>query len=195
MSVTTISIISLIRGLIKDLLNEEGRNVFMYDTDSSFKLDSVNVASTSIVVNVNGSETSNFSYNSTTNKVTITDSLTQGDSIIISFSFYEKYSDTELIGYIKSNLVMFTKFQYKKLFYMDSNDQVVTYNGENPTEAEGNIIALITSIDIDPQNTKVHIVGDFNISSAENKSKSEQMNDVFNMFQKSYGVVDFLEIE
>lgn len=202
MAVTTTSIITLIRGLIKDLLNTNGRNVFQYDTDSSFKLDSNNISSSTILVYLNGTllDSADWAYNSSTNKVTITPvtsgvSLTKGDNIIITFSFYEKYSDTELTGYIKSNLVWFTKYQYKKTFYMNSSDEVATSNGENPTEEEGNVIAMVTSVDIDPQNVRIQIVGDFSVTPVENKTKSEQILDIFANFGKCYGVVDFLEDE
>jgi hypothetical protein len=200
MTVTTSSIITLIRGLIKDLLNTTGRNTFEYDGDASFKLSTYNVSSSTINVYQNGTllSTDDWSYNSNTNKVTITPvtsgvSLTSGDSIIITFSFYEKYSDTELVGYIKSNLVQFTKHRYKKSFYMDTDNEIYTLNGENPTNDEGNMIALITAIDIDPQNIKVQIVGDFNLSSAETMSKTEQINEVFSQFTKCYGLLEFIQ--
>jgi len=199
--VTTASIITLIRGLIKDLLNTEGRDSFEYDSDSSFKLSEPRVSSSTIKVYQNGSElpSTEWAYNSDTNKVTITFvssgySLTSGDSIIITYSFYEKYSDAEITSYIKSNLTRFTQKRYKKRFYMNSSDEVVTDNGVNPTRSEGDLIALITAIDIDPQNIDIR-TRDFQISATENKSKSELINDVFSQADRGYISLDFLEIE
>jgi len=200
-NVTTASIITLIRGLIKDLLNSEGRDAFEYDADSSFKLSESRVSSSTIKVYQNGSElpSTEWVYNSDTNKVTITFvssgySLTSGDSIIITYSFYEKYSDTEITSYIKSNLVRFTQKRYKKRFYMNDSNEVVTDNGENPTREEGDLIAIITSIDIDPQNIDIR-TRDFSLSATENKSKSELINDVFAQADRGYISLDFLEIE
>lgn len=200
-NVTTADIITLIRGLIKDLLNTSGRNSFEYSTDNSFKLSTVRVSSSTIKVYQNGTllPASEYSYNSDTNKVTLTMagsgySLTVGDTIIITFSFFDKYTDSEITSYIKSNLTRFTQKRYKKRFYLNSSDVVVTDNGENPSRSEGDLIAIITAIDIDPQNIEIK-TRDFSITSTENKSKSELINDVFSQFDRGFISLDFLEIE
>jgi len=200
-SVTTASIITILRGIIKDLEITDGRNAFVYATDSSFKLDSDRVSSTGMKVYKNGTELSSddWAYNSDTNKVTITIvtsgvTLIAGDNIIVTFNYFGKYSDTELQSYIKSNLVRFTQRQYKKRFYMSSSNEVVTDNGDSPTRSEGDIIAIITAIDIDPQNVKIK-TKDFEVSPSETKSKSEQISDVIGQFTKSYGVIEYLEQE
>jgi len=193
---STATIRTIIRGLIKDLLNAEGRNAFTYTSDTSFKIDTDRVSSATITVYVNGTDitSSNWSFNSDTNKVTITSSLTAEDDVIITFSYYEKYSDTELNSYIESNLARFVQFKYPKLFYMDDSDNVLASNGENPTEEEGYIIALVTAIDIDPQNINIQ-TRDFTISATEKKSKSELIRDVIGRFSKGYISLDFLEVE
>lgn len=196
MSVSTASIITKIRGLIKDILRTDGRNAFEYDNDNSFSLSENYVESSEMNVYKNGTElTTGWSYSSTTNKVTITATLTKGDNIIVTFSYYNKYSDTEIINYINSNLTRFTQKKYKKTFYMNSNDEVVTLDGINPTEEEANIIALITAIDIDPQNINIRIGNDFTVSATEKKSKSELIDDILNEFGKSYGFIKYLEEE
>jgi len=193
-TVTTANIITLIRGLIKDLVNTTGKNVFEYETDNSFKLSKNRISSSSIIVYQNGVSSSEFSYNSDTNKVTFTGSLTLGDTIMITFDYYEKYSDSEITSYIKSSLIQFAIRNYKKLFYMNDSDEVVTENGLNPNRKEGYIIASITAIDIDPQNVKIK-TRDFEISAVENKSKSDLIQDVFANFNKAYISLGFLEIE
>lgn len=200
MSVTTASIITKIRGLIKDLEKTDGRDFFEYDSDSSFSLGESYVNSVGISVYKNGTLMSedDWSYSSVTNKVTISPvtsgvSLTKGDNIIITYSYYAKYSDAEITSYIEANLTRFTQKRYAKTFYMNSSDEVVALNGENPTDQEGNIIALVTAIDIDPQNINVRIGNDFTISATETKSKSELISDVLGEFMKSYGVFEFLE--
>ena len=200
-NVTTSSIITLIRGLIKDILSTGGRDVFQYDTDTSFKLSEPRVSSSTINVYQNGTllPATEWSYNSNTNKVTITCvssgySLTAEDIINITFSFYEKYSDSEITSYISSNLTRFTQKRYSKRFYMNSSDEIVTDNGVNPTRSEGDLIALITAVDIEPQNIDIR-TRDFTISATENKSKSELINDIFIQFARGYISLDFLEIE
>jgi hypothetical protein len=195
-NVTTASIITKIRGLIKDLQKSTGQNVFEYDTDASFKLNNPRVDSSTIIVYVNGTDItdSNWTYNSDTNKVTITSSLTKGDSIIITFSYYERYSDTEIQSYISANLTRFTEYQYPKRFYMNSSNEVVTQNGANPTEKEGDVIARITAVDIDPKNVTLR-TNDFTVSAEEKESKSEQIRRVMSRFMRYFGNVSFMEDE
>jgi len=194
-TVTTANIITKIRGLIKDLQQTNGRDAFEYDIDTSFSLSKDYVSSTGMKVYQNGTElTIDWTYNSDTNKITITASLTKGDTIIVTYSYYEKYSDTEIQSYIQANLIHFTRRRYKKYFYMNSSNEVVTKNGENPTEEEGDIISIITAIDIDPQNIRIR-TPEFTLDASEKKSKSEQMNDIFDQFMRSFGTLDFTEIE
>lgn len=195
--ITTASIITLIRGIIKDNLKTNGRDAFEYRTDKVFSLSKDYVSSATIKVYKNGTLltlTTHYTYNSDTNKVTIIATLVEGDDIIITYSYYEKYSDTEIQGYIKSNLVWFTRRRYGKTFYMNSSNEVVTLNGQNPTQEEGNIIAAITAIDIDPRNFRIR-TPDFTIEPEETKSKSELINDVFDQFTRSFGTFDFMEVQ
>ena len=199
--VTVANIIIIIRGLIKDLSCSDGRNTFEYVSDSSFKLSENRISASTIIVYQNGTvlPSTEWSYNADTNKVTCSMagsgySLTSGDAIMITYSFYEKYSDTEITSYITSNLTRFTQKRYSKRFYMNSSDVIVSDNGVNPTRSEGDLIALITAVDIEPQNIDIR-TRDFTISATENKSKSELINDIFIQFARGYISLDFLEIE
>jgi len=199
--VTVANIIIIIRGLIKDLSCSDGRNTFEYVSDSSFKLSENRISASTIIVYQNGTvlPSTEWSYNADTNKVTCSMtgsgySLTSGDAIMITYSFYEKYSDAEITSYITSNLTRFTQKRYSKRFYMNSSDIIVTDNGVNPTRSEGDLIALITAVDIEPQNIDIR-TRDFTISATENKSKSELINDIFIQFARGYISLDFLEIE
>ncbi len=192
---TTSSLITLIRVLIDDNLQTDGKTYHEYDSDTSFQLKHDLVSSATIKVYKNGALltlTTDYTYNSTTNKITIITALTKGDDIIITYSYYNTYSDTELQNYIKAALLEFSRRKYKKTFYMNSSDNVVTLNGTNPTDEEGNLIASITAILIDPQNQTIR-TPDYTISPIEKKSKSEQIDDVFNIFTRSFGVVRFLQ--
>jgi len=201
MSITTSSIITTIRGLIDDLLQTDGASGFQYDSDNSFKLGKEHVVAASILVYQNGTliPATEYAYNADTNKVTITFvssgySLTKGDAILITFNYYERFSDSELTSYIKSNLAEFTRRSYKKTFYMSSSDEVLTLNGENPTFKEGYLIALVTAIKIDPKNIKIS-TRDFTFTAEENKTPSEQLDDLFMRFDLTLGILDFLDEE
>lgn len=199
--ITTASVITNIRGLIKDTLKTDGRNSFEYDADNKFKLSSEFISSSTINVYQNGTllDTQDWSYDSDTNYVTISFvtsglSLTKGDVILITFSYYAKYSDSEIILYIKSNLLRFVEYRYKKTFYMNDDDEIVTSNGINPTLEEGNIIGLITAVDIDPQNVSIRIP-ELTISAEQNLSKEEQIKNIMTRFMRSFGTIDFIEDE
>lgn len=199
--VTTTSIITNIRGLIKDTKNAGGRDVFEYDSDPAFQLGEDFVDSSDIKVYQNNTllDTDDWYYVSDTNRVTIDFqtsglSLTKGDIILITYGYYNKYSDSEIISYIAANLTRFSQRRYKKTFYMSTNNEIVTRNGVNPSVDEGNIIALITAIDIDPQNVDIR-TPDFTISASEKMSKSEQIRKLFDQWLRSFGVVDYLEKE
>ena len=94
--------------------------------------------------------------------MTIIASLVKKDEIIITFSYYEKYSDTEITNYLSSCLAKFVVQRYPKYFYMDDGE-VVTQDGVNPTVQEANIMAVISAIHIDPNNVNIK-TRDFTIS-------------------------------
>lgn len=195
--VTTANIITLLRGIIRDDLKTDGRDSFQYDTSASFQLSKDYVSSATIAVYKNGTlltVTTQYTYNSATNKVTILTTLVKNDDILIVYSYYDKYSDTELLSFIRANLVQFVSHKYDKYFYINDSDEIVTYDGINPTPQEANIIALVTAIDIDPKNITVK-TRDFTITPEQSKSKSEQIDDVFASWMRSFGDIDFLEDE
>ena len=192
-TVSTANIITMIRGFIRDYLKTDARDSYIYDSDTSFPLSKDFVSSSTIKVYQNGTElTSGWTYNSDTNKVTITASLTKNDGILITYSYYEKYSDTEILCFINANLSKFVIHRYPKYFYLNDNDEIVTLDGFNPTVEEANVIAIITSIDIDPNNITIK-TRDFTITPEETKSKTEQINDIFSKWMRTFGTVDFLE--
>lgn len=194
-TVTTANIITLVRGIIEDNLKSDGNDSERYDQDTSFLLSKVFVSEATIKVFQNGTELTiitDWTYNSSTNRVTITASLTKNDDIIITFSYYNQYSDTEILEFISASLSTFVVKRYEKYFYIDDNDEVVTLDGVNPTVQEANIMAIITSIDIDPNNITIK-TRDYTISPEENLSKSQQIDRVFGNFLRTFGSPEFLE--
>ena len=195
-TVTPANIITMIRGFIDDVLRTDGRDSHLYDQKKSFLLGKDFVSSSSISVFQNGTEldiTDDWAYSSITNRVTITSALTKTDEIIIAFSYYDKYSDSEITSYLTSCLAKFVVNRYPKYFYMDDGE-VVSMNNVNPTVEEGNIMAVITAINIDPNNVNIK-TKDFTITAEENESKSEQINRVFSQWTRSFGSPEFLEEE
>ncbi len=162
----------LTRTIIGDSLSIKGRDVFQYKGDTSFSLTEDFPDSSTISITVNGTSLlSGWSYNSVTNMITITSSLTTDDIIIIRYSFYCKYSDTEIVNYIESSFAYFSQYGYKKIFLLNSGrDEVWTLNGDFPSLKEAYQIAIISAIIIDPKNVSIK-TKEFSISARENKNQ------------------------
>lgn len=190
---TVSSVTLIIRGLINDNLRIDGRDSFEYGTSSVFFITEDFVSSTTITVYVNGVETSNFTYDSDNNAVTIADSIADNAIIIIKYNYYKKYSDTEIKGYLESSLSYFPLYQYKKTFEIDSNDEINAINNYIPTTNELYFIAIIASILIDPQNIKINIP-DLVISAKRDKSDQDQIKEAFINFKNFIGAISFEEI-
>ncbi len=186
------TLIDLIRIQIDDNLQSDGRTFCEYDSDNVFYLSHQNVSSSAIKVYKNGSLlTTGYTYNSDLNAVIITASLTKGDAIVILYSYYNIYSDTQIKNWIKASFLELSRRRYSKLFYLNSSDEIVTSNGLNPTDREGNLIATITAILIDPQNQKIR-TPEYTIESTEHKSRMELIDLVFLSFTQCYGETRFL---
>lgn len=147
-----------------------------------------------------------WDYNAITNQIIITMPsgypLQTNDTITFRYSFYNKYSDTEITGYIQSALCYFVQYRYKKLFLMDDDNDVVSVDQDNTdftatndagiTLAEIQFIALITSISIDPQNVRVK-TPDIETTPPMHESKQDQIKFAFLSYQKFTGSVEYLE--
>jgi len=182
---TVASITSIVRGLIQDTLRTDGRQVFTYSSDNTFKLSKDYVSSATIAVTINGVATSSFTYSSSTGYVTVSASLTANDTVIITYSYYLEYSDTEISSYIESALSYFVQYQYKKTFEI-SGTTVVAVNDTDPSTNELYFIAIIASILINPQNVKIAIP-DLTIEAKRDKSDQEQIKEAFVHFQSYLG--------
>jgi len=193
---TTTSVINIIRGLIDDKIRTDGRDSWIYETDNVFTLTEDFVSSTTITVWKNGSELTglDYSYDSDNNQVTINVSLTENDTVVIKYSYYMKYSETELQGYLESSLAYFPQYQYKKTFEVNSDNEIVAINNYDPTTEELYFIAIIASILVDPQNVRINIP-DLSLSTKRDISDQEQIREAFRNFKNFIGTVDFEEIQ
>ena len=198
---TTADVIRLIRGLIKDTLRTDGQKAYNYQGNNKFTLPEPFVSSTSINVYQNGTllDTQDWTYSSTTNQVTISFTtsglvLVNGDTILITFDYYGKYSENEITNYLEASLVYFVQYRYPKVFEFNSSDEIVTYNGVNPTVAELQFIAIIAAITIDPDNITIR-TKEFTINGTTEKSKDDLIKSAFINFQKNFGILNFVEYD
>lgn len=186
----------VVRFLIKDNLKTDGQNVFEYVTDNAFNLSEIFVKADTIRVYLNNVllDNADWDYDEDTNRVIVDPQssgveLTKSDLILITYSYYRRYSETEVYGHIESSLSYFVQHRYKKVFDV-VNDEILAINDVNPTVSELNFIALIAAICIDPQNVGVD-TPEFKITANREESDQTQIAKAFTQFKRFVGNVDF----
>jgi hypothetical protein len=191
-SVTTI--IRLVRALLKDRLRTDGRDTYQFVGLATFTLTEDYPSSSTIKVYKNGTiMSSGYTYNSSTNILTISAMLATNDIILVTYNYYDKYSDAELTDYIESALLRFSQFGYKKTFKMsDDRSEVLTINGLSATTRECYEVSIVTSIEIDPQNVEIR-TKDFTITALEKESKSDLITKALMQFTVWFGEITFEE--
>ena len=181
---------SSIRTKIRGLLNEgskSGIDIFTYEASDVFTIteDNVNTV-TDVLKNDVSIGAGNWAYSSANNKVTIASgvSVIAGDTIQINYTYYPNYSDNELDGYIQAAITYIAVNNYQT-FEIDSDD----INPE-PTIAEENLIAMVASIIINPDN-KSYTIQEIRVivSPANSFSTQDKIAKVINSFKRnSHGV-------
>lgn len=184
----------LVRALLKDRLRIDGRDSFQFTGDAHFTLSEDYPDSATLKVYKNGTLLSTgYSYNSSTNIVTVSAILATNDIILITYSFYDKYSDAELTDYIENALAYFSQYGYRKTFKLnDTRTEILTIDGINPTAKESYQIAIISAIVTDPQNIEIR-TKDFTVTAMEKESKSDLIGKAMMQFTTWYGEFSFDE--
>jgi len=149
MSVSTIK--AKIRQITEDNLVTE-TDIFTYESSKIFTLSEDSVVS---VTDVSVNEVSSgviYIFNSD-KKVTISSSLTVGDTVQIDYTCYKNYSDTELLNYIESSLVHLSINNYGDYEY-DSDDDAIYPDLE---KREENLVSMISATLINPDNKSLRL--------------------------------------
>lgn len=142
-------ITTLVRHLITDFSQSMiPGDVFTYTTSNVFTLTEQNVNAVSAVL-VNDVEIgdSEYSFDSTNNKVTVTASLSSGDTVEIQYTYYPNYSDTEIENYIKGAIIHLSVNNYYT-FEIDTDGDMYP----DISEREKNLISFVTATLIEPEN-------------------------------------------
>lgn len=188
------SIVTKIRHLINDN-SQSTSDIFTYGSSLVFTLSESNVNE---VITVYRNDIINiyYTYNSTTKKVTYTGSLTSGDTVQIDYTYYPNYSDTEIQSYIHSALVHLSNHNYEDFTVESGNNIYPTLTPE-----EENLVALIASILIEPDNKTIRL-SDITIGlpfSLSNVSTYDKIAKVISSFKKNtsglFGLIGELENE
>jgi cellobiose-specific phosphotransferase system component IIC len=171
------TIINKIRNLIQDN-TEIVTDIFTYDSSSIFTLTESNpITITSVLID--DVSTVNYSFSSTTKKLTITTSMTSGEVVQIDYSCYKNYSDTEIKGYINSALYYLGIHGYEN-YEVESGDSI--YPELTPQEEK--LVALIASL-LMSDNYKSIRLPDITISLPNDVSTDQRIAKVIMSFKRS----------
>lgn len=159
MSTTLTDIETNVRYLLGDYSqNMIPGDIFTYENSAIFTLSEGNIVSVSSVLKNDVELTSGqYSYDSSTNKVTISASLSSGDTIEIQYSYYPNYSQNEIYNYIRAAIIHLGLNHYYN-FEIQSN---TIY--PDPSTNDKNIISMVAALLIEPDN-KSYSLPDIKIS-------------------------------
>lgn len=186
------TIIAKLRDLIDDNLITIGRDTFTFESSTSskiFTLTEANVSSATIIVLKNGVVwvSSNYTYSANTGKLTVTGTLTAGDSIEVDYSYYQKYSDSELRGFIKSAIIYLATEKYGT--FTVKSDNVIF---PTPDESQEDLIALIASILIKGDIVQYR-TPELTLMFERGDSKEKKIRKVVRQFSKTYGCLKYID--
>ena len=181
---------SKIRALIEDLAKSDVE-VFTYKTSSIFTISQLNIITIAKVLH-NGSQlgSGQYSFDSTTNKLGVTASLTINDQIEVDYTYY-KYSDTELTEFIRAALVWISIFAYCERDYEIESDDIIY---PTPPNKDTDLIALIASILIKPDYNQYSLP---NVTVRYNNklTKEDRIQQLINRYKQGLGINDILEFD
>jgi hypothetical protein len=188
------TVIEKVRNLIEDSLKTDGRDAWTYESTVTSKIITLtesNVVAASIIVLKGGVvwASSNYTFSAVTGKLTVTGSVTVGDFLEIDYSYYKKYSDTELQGHIKAALSYLSVEKYKT--FAAKSDNIIF---PTPDEGEENLIALVACILI-----KGDVVGyrtpELTISFERSDSKEKKIKKLVRQCKKCYGILKYIGMD
>jgi len=187
-----INIILKVRDAIRDLLITTGRDIFSYESITSskiFTLTEANISASTIIVYKNGVvwAGTNYSYSTITGKLTVTGTLTVGDSLEVAYSYYEKYSDTELQGFIRSAISYLVVEKYRCFAVMPPDMIFPT-----PTESEEHLIAVVAAILI-KGDVISYRTPELTINFERGDSKEKKIKKFVRQFKKTYGCLEYID--
>lgn len=178
------SIREKIRALVVD--NEKsGFETFVYTTSAIFTIAQSNM--TIVQVLLDGVITTDYTFDTATNKITITASGLGASSVIEVDYTYTKYSDTELDGYIRSALIFISVHCY------DDKDYELEYESGDvgnivptPDNRTTDLIALVASILMKPDYSQ-YILPNLKVVYPRKMTKEERIEKLISQFQIGLG--------
>jgi hypothetical protein len=182
------NIINKVRTLIGDYLTNVS-DIFTYENSKIFSLTENNVGTITEVYVNDAISNITHTYSSTSNKVTITTALTSGDTIKIDYTAYQNYSDTEITSYIQAALVHLSINNYYNFEYDSTTNDIYP----TPESKEENLIAIVTSLLINPDNRTIRLP-DLTINLPNDLPTDQKISKTIARYKHdSHGVFDLID--
>lgn len=175
-----------IRALITDN-SQSGFETFIYTTSPIFTIAQNNL--TIVKVLLDGNVTTDYTFDTVTNKITITATGLETSSVIEVDYTYFKYSNTELDGYIRSALVFLSVYSKDDNFEFE-------LEGESAGEMEivptmdshtGDLVSLVASILIKPDYSQYNLPN-LKVVYPVKMPKEERIEKLISKFQVGIGL-------
>ena len=179
--------------LIRYIINDTSKSmipgdIFTYGSSAIFTLTESNpIAISDVLVNDSSSGVT-YSFSSTRNKVTITSSLTSGDTVEIQYTYYPNYSDNEIANYIQSTIVHLSINNYYT-FEIGSDNTIYP----EPDDNEANLLAFLTATLIEPNNIS-YSLPDMRITVPKSLPKEDLIRKAIAIFKhQSHGIFEIVD--
>lgn len=187
------TITSKVRYIIHDSLISSSPEFFEYTTSKVFTLNGIQISSSTLKVYLNGTilNIANYTFDSASNKLIIIIDLTCGDIIEVRYDSYNKYSDTEILGYILSATYQLSINNYATFTYNETGGTL----SPTPTEKEEIIIAVIAGTLIGG-NIESYKTPEFSIdfNTRTNQSIDDKIKDIIAQADKALGILDYIDL-
>jgi len=184
MAVSLSDIETKVRYLIGDS-STSGSDIFTYANSSVFRLTESNpISITQVIKNDAEMDTSEVVFDSDINTVTLSFAMTSGDTIEILYTYYANYSSTEIQNYVQAALVHISAGNYKDFIVVSSTIY------PEPNDREENLIAMVTSLLIDPDN-KTYRLPDVSVNVPRDLPMHDKIRKTIAIFKKD--IHGFLE--
>lgn len=177
---------------VKSLVGDFGKSsfeIFEYTTTNIFTIATNNITITKVLIN--NVETSDYSFDSTTNKITISASgLASTDKLEVDYTYFS-YSDTELKEYIRAALVWISIYAKNEGDYEIEAESVYP----TPDNATEDLIAIIASILIKPNYNRKSLSGGITIVYPKNMPKEKVIESLIIRYHRGIGVTGLITLE
>ena len=187
------SIITKIRALVTDN-SQSGFETFIYTTSPIFTIAQNNL--TIVKVLLDGNVTTDYTFDTVTNKITITATGLETSFVIEVDYTYFKYSNTELDGYIRSALVFLSVYSKDDNFEFELEGESAGDSEVVPTmdSHTGDLVSLVASILIKPSYISYKLPN-LTVTYPVKMPKEERIEKLIGKFNEGIGINEVIQFD